>query len=88
MATYVGVRIQGGLLPAEVLFRLAAGDADLGGLRSGDYHLASHESVREAANRSWAWRRSWIWRSAVTSRTSNTQSLTGSTGFVGWHINT
>lgn len=55
MATYVGVRIQGGLLPAEVLSRLAAGDADLGGLMSGDYHLASHESVREAANRSWGY---------------------------------
>lgn len=53
--TYVGVRIQGGVLPAELLSRLAAGDADLGGLGSGDYHLAAHESVREAANRSWAY---------------------------------
>jgi hypothetical protein len=53
--TYVGVRIQGGLLPAEVLSRLTAGDAALGGLGSGDYHLAAHESVREAANRSWAY---------------------------------
>lgn len=55
MATYVGVRIQGGLLPAEVLSRLAAGDGDLGGLGSGDYGLATNESVREAANRSWAY---------------------------------
>ena len=53
--TYVGVRIQGGLLPAEVLSHLAAGDKELGGLGSGDYHLAAHESVREAANRSWAY---------------------------------
>lgn len=53
--TYLGVSIQGGLLPAEVLSRLAAGGADLGGLGSGDYHLAAHESVREAANRSWAY---------------------------------
>jgi hypothetical protein len=53
--TYVGVRIQGGLLPAEVLSRLTAGDAELGGLDSGAYHLAANESVREAANRAWAY---------------------------------
>ena len=53
--TYVGVRIQGGLLPAELLSRLTAGDPELGGLDSAAYHLAAQESVREAANRSWAY---------------------------------
>lgn len=53
-ATYVGVRVQGGLLPAELLSRLSVG-RDVDGLASGDYGLAAGESVREAANRVWAY---------------------------------
>lgn len=49
------VRTVGGLLPPDVLARVLAGDADLGGLRSADYHLAAGESPREAANRAWSY---------------------------------
>jgi hypothetical protein len=51
--SFVGVRVQGGLLPAELLSRIAMGA--LAGQASADYHLAAGESVREAANRAWAY---------------------------------
>jgi hypothetical protein len=51
---FVGVRVVGGLLPADVLSRLVAA-RDVPGLGSGDFHLGSGESVREAANRSWSY---------------------------------
>jgi hypothetical protein len=49
------IRTVGGLLPPDVLSRVLAGDKDLDGLTSADYHLAAGESPREAANRSWAY---------------------------------
>jgi hypothetical protein len=52
--SYVGVRVQGGLLPADLMTRLASG-RDITGLSSADYGLAHGESVREAANRVWAY---------------------------------
>ncbi|MGE0219268.1 Eco57I restriction-modification methylase domain-containing protein [Mycolicibacterium sp.] len=55
-ASFVGVRIQGGLLPADLLAKLATG-TDLPGLASSDFHLPAGESVREAANRVWAYLR-------------------------------
>ncbi len=51
--SFVGVRVAGGLLPAELLSRIGAGG--LSGQASGDYHLAPGETVREAANRAWAY---------------------------------
>jgi hypothetical protein len=54
--SFVGVRIQGGLLPADLLSRIATG-TDIVGLRSDDFHLPSGESVRDAANRVWAYLR-------------------------------
>jgi hypothetical protein len=53
--TYVGIRIQGGLLPAELLSRLAAGKSPVPGTTSADYGLAAGETIREAANRVWAY---------------------------------
>jgi len=54
--SYVGVRIQGGLLPGSLLPRLAGGKAaGIGGLTGADYGLAQAETVREAANRVWAY---------------------------------
>ena len=50
---FTTVRVVGGLIPTDVLGRILAGDKELGGLTSGDYHLASGESAREAANRAW-----------------------------------
>lgn len=54
-AQLTSVRSVGALLPADVLGRVAAGDQDLGGLRSADYHLGAGESPREGANRAWAY---------------------------------
>ena len=65
---YVAVRIEGGLLPSSVLGRLTlGGGAALPGLTGVDYGLASGESVREAANRVWAYlRTAWVgYRSAL-----------------------
>lgn len=65
---YVAVRIEGGLLPSSVLSRLSlAGDGGLPGLTGADYGLAAGESVREAANRVWAYlRTAWAgYRSAL-----------------------
>jgi len=44
-AAFVGIRIQGGLLPADLLAKLATG-TDLPGLTSADFHLPAGESVR------------------------------------------
>lgn len=54
--SYVGVRIQGGLVPGSLLPRLAGGKvAGIDGLTGADYGLAQGETVREAANRVWAY---------------------------------
>lgn len=50
---FATVRVVGGLLPPDLLGRVLAGDRDLGGLTGADYHLASGETPREAANRAW-----------------------------------
>jgi hypothetical protein len=50
---FTTVRVVGGLLPPDLLGRVLAGDKDLGGLTGADYHLASGETPREAANRAW-----------------------------------
>ena len=54
--TFVGVRVQGGLLPADLLSRLVT-RTGLTGLSSKDFHLAAGETVRDAANRVWAYLR-------------------------------
>lgn len=51
--SFLGVRVQGGLIPAELASRVAAGV--LAGQSSADYHLAAGETIREAANRAWAY---------------------------------
>jgi hypothetical protein len=55
-SSFVGIRIQGGLVPADLLARIATG-TDIAGLRSADFHLPAGESVRDAANRVWAYLR-------------------------------
>jgi len=56
--SFVGVRIQGGLLPADLPSQLAAGNDPSGiTLSPKDYHLATGETVRDAANRVWAYLR-------------------------------
>ncbi|GAO74942.1 hypothetical protein [Meiothermus ruber] len=46
------VKTVGGLLPSELLQRVAALDRGLGGLEADDYHLVG-ERIPEAISRSW-----------------------------------
>ena len=50
--TFATVRVEGSILPVDLLQRVAAGDARLGGLRPEDYHLAG-EKINEATNHAW-----------------------------------
>jgi hypothetical protein len=50
--TFVTVRVEGAILPVDLLQRVAAGDPRLEGLRPEDYHLAG-EKVNEATNHAW-----------------------------------
>ncbi len=47
------VRTEGGLLPPELLKRIAKGDGDLPGLAPSDYHLEETARLAEAVTRSW-----------------------------------
>ena len=47
------VRTEGGLLPADLLAKIAASDRDVPGLADADYGLAAGERAREAITRSW-----------------------------------
>lgn len=58
--TFITIHIQGTILPADLLQRIVTGDASLGGLNPGDYHLAEGEKLNEAINRSWN-RLSGLW---------------------------
>ncbi|MBE2202521.1 MAG: N-6 DNA methylase [Anaerolinea sp.] len=48
---FITVKTEGGILPAELLQRIADGQTD--GLNPTDYHLGSGERLNEAINRSW-----------------------------------
>lgn len=47
------IRTEGGLLPPELLQRVADGDANVDGLDQLSYHLAANERLNEAITRSW-----------------------------------
>jgi hypothetical protein len=47
------IRTEGGLLPGELLKRVADGDKDLKGLDPDDYHLVKGERLNEVITRSW-----------------------------------
>jgi len=50
---FTTIRTEGGLLPADLLQRIAGGDSDLEGLKPSDYHLAGTERLNEAISRAW-----------------------------------
>lgn len=50
---FATVRTEGGILPADLLARLAAGDQSLEGSKAEDYHLAPGERINEAITRAW-----------------------------------
>jgi hypothetical protein len=52
-SAFTTISTEGGLLSAELLARVAAGDTTLRGLRAEDYHLARGERVGEMVTRSW-----------------------------------
>jgi hypothetical protein len=51
---FVTVRSEGGLLPPDLLARIAANDPEMAGLRPEDYGLPKGERLTEAASRAWA----------------------------------
>jgi len=50
---FTTIRTEGGLLPADLLQRIASGDRDLEGLTPESYHLAPGEKINEVVNRAW-----------------------------------
>ena len=50
---FTTIRTEGGLLPADLLSRVAAQDKDLPGVRPADYHLVQGELIGERVTRSW-----------------------------------
>lgn len=50
---FPAVRTEGGLLPADLLARIAADDKELEGLAPDDYHLVQGERLHEVIIRSW-----------------------------------
>lgn len=51
-SAFTTVKTEGGLLPADLLQRVAGG-SDLPGLRPADYHLYEGERINEAVNHAW-----------------------------------
>ncbi|MCG5216113.1 Eco57I restriction-modification methylase domain-containing protein [Streptosporangium soli] len=52
-SAYLAVDVAGGLLPQDVLARIAAADRELPGMRPEDYNLAAAERLGDAASRRW-----------------------------------
>jgi hypothetical protein len=76
---FVGVRIVGGLLPADLLAKLMSAQTP-DGLSSKDFHLAAGETVRDAANRVWAYLRgAWATYRAALAALPDTDAATGLT---------
>lgn len=50
---FTAVRTEGGLLPADLLQRIARGDTGIDGVSPEAYHLAGGEKLNEAISRSW-----------------------------------
>jgi hypothetical protein len=58
---FTAITTVGGLLPVDLLVRVAAGDGDLPAIKASDYGLAATERTREAISRSWN-RLSGLWQ--------------------------
>jgi hypothetical protein len=74
---FQSVRSEGGLLPADLLRRIAEGDHEIPGLTPDSYHLAPGERLGEAASRSWN-RLLGAWATFDAERTSLPPTDTGS----------
>src|SRR6266581_663857 len=51
---FLTARSEGGLLPPDLLARIAASDPELGGLKPEEYGLTKSDRLNEAAARAWA----------------------------------
>jgi hypothetical protein len=51
--TFTTIHTEGALLPVDLLQRILANDASIGGLSPDDYYLSPGEKLNEAINRSW-----------------------------------
>ncbi len=75
---FITVKTEGGLLPVDLLQRLAEGDKELDGLSPESYHLAPHEKLGEVINRAWN-RLVGAWASFQTAAAALPESDTGTT---------
>ena len=57
MSGLQAVKLAGGIMPPALLGRIQAGEVANPSLTPASYHLAAHESVRDAAARSWSYLR-------------------------------
>lgn len=74
------VRTEGGLLPADLLAKIAAAEPDVPGLKDTDFGLAAGERFREAITRSWnRLVGAWAALEAVRVAAEETDALTGTT---------
>lgn len=70
------VRTEGGLLPADILAKILAGDSALPGTSAEAYHLPKGEKLGEAINRSWSRVRA-LWEKFRQQRETLVQGDTG-----------
>ncbi|MDO9530030.1 MAG: N-6 DNA methylase [Syntrophales bacterium] len=75
---FTTIRTEGGLLPADLLQRIADGDGDIEGLKPADYHLYPGEKLNEAINRSWN-RLTGAWKSFKNALEKLSETDTGTT---------
>lgn len=70
MSGLQAVKLAGGIMPPALLGRIQAGDVAKDSLTPASYHLAAHETVRDAAARSWSYLRGayTAWREADDAR--------------------
>lgn len=70
------VRTEGGLLPADILAKILAGDGRIPGTTPEDYHLPKGEKLNESINRAWSRVRA-LWEKFRLQRESLTEADTG-----------
>lgn len=80
-SNFITVKTEGGILPADLLQRIADGDVD--GLNPTDYHLAASERLNEAINRSWN-RLLGVWQAFQHKMEQAAPSETGTTMTRDW----
>ncbi len=75
MTAYQAIRIVGGIVPPSLLERVRAGEVTAVSLTPSSFHLAGHETLGNAASRSWTYLRgAWgAWRELDAQTTGQTR---------------